>query len=263
MSSALGIIINKIEKGQPFNMISLTNLLVKQGFSREDISVAFVTKRLSKTRWVAINVDPHFMGLMKDLVVEPGATRAEAALIGKSHSVNVSGCILTKRQGTGDPSVVMIANEASFNTVPTSRKALIIENEENFIHINRTYDFLLAHCGIDISDVDVYLGRGGYITNNLAKPLFMAYEHIYLYLDIDIGGAIIAKKVATMSPGSNIKFIIPNDIEDRLPLIKSTAEPEALEKFYKETISHPFLHDALRLVQKHKKFIEQEVFLND
>ncbi len=262
MSARLKGYIEKIEKGEPLNYSAFLRVLEKEGMSqvfvREKIRVS---RQGGRSLYRVDYIDDSFLDSIKSRVVTQDMSRADAALNNKSHAVRVNGSFILRRVGLVHPEVVIIDAEGGFFPPTKNRKALVIENRQNFLSIESTIAFLKKHCGITITEEwDLLLGAGTEINNHLHERYLSSYSNIYMLLDLDVGGLKLAKTLAAHTPAADHYFILPQDINLRLATVVGKASQEVIEQVF-QMGRIPFLYHAARSIIKQKKILEQESYI--
>ncbi|CAA0096259.1 Uncharacterised protein [BD1-7 clade bacterium] len=261
MSQQIINYLSKIDNGQHINLDAFLKVLASSGIDKQEAVLAIHSTKVSKNAYAIKSISEDFRKKIEAVMLPQNATRNEAALKGLSHSVNVDGSLLIRRIGKGHPEVVIVGSDGVSSARNTGTTAVIIENEQNFISIDKTAEFLKVFCGLYIDKKDIYLGRGGYITKKNHASLLQQYENIYLFLDLDFGGLKIAKSIYKMTPSAHHHFVLPSDIAERITAFDSTADSKQVEKCFTLAKDVRFLEKALKLIVQQNKFIEQEVFL--
>lgn len=263
MSARLKRYINKIERGEPLNYSKFLGVLAKEG-----VSPALVREKIRMSRqgrsalYRVDHIDDGFLVSIKSLVVTKAMSRADAALKNKSHAVRVNGSFILRRMGLAHPEVVIINAEGAFFPSTTNRKALVIENRQNFLSIELTAAFLKEYCEINITDEwDLLFGAGGEIGNHLHERYLSSYSNICMLLDLDIGGLMVAKALAARTPTADHYFILPRDINLRLEGVVGKASQEVIEQALEIGQATPFLARAARSIIEQKKTLEQESYI--
>lgn len=264
MSARLKSYIEKIESGKPLNYRSFLRALEKEGISQAIIRDNIrVVPQGGNSLYRVDFIDKSFLDNLKSRVVTDDMSRADAALKNKSHAVRVNGSFILRRVGLAHPEVVIIDSEGGyFPSTTSNRKALVIENRQNFLSITLTAAFLQKYCDVNITgEWDVLFGAGGEISNHLHKRYLSNYSTIYMLLDLDVGGFKVAKALAARTPEANHSFIVPQDIDKRLELVDQEAPQNVIEQAYLVGKTESFLANATQSIMKHRKVLEQESYI--
>ena len=263
MSARLKRYINKIERGEPLNYSKFLNVLTKEGISPALVREKTKISRQGRSALYRVDyIDDRFLANIKSRVVTKDMSRAEAALNNKSHAVRVNGSYILRRVGLAHPEVVIIDPKGAFSPPTNNRKALVIENRQNFLSIELTAAFLKEHCEINITDEwDLLFGAGGEIGNHLHERYLSSYSNICMLLDLDIGGLRLAKALAARTPAADHYFILPRDINLRLEGVVGKASQEIIEQALELGRATPFLARAARSIIEQKKTLEQESYI--
>lgn len=260
----IGYYLDKISKGQSVNARAFKKSLLSAGISIDEIHayLSFTSGSSTKLNEVVF-LDPSFKSKLEVLSsAQNTSSRNLAATQNFSHDTNVEGSFILLRHGTNHPEVVIFDAEGSFSTRPTESCALIIENRQNFLSIEATSSFVDRECNLDITrGFDVIFGAGNEITNALHSTFLSLYDRIYMLFDFDAGGFQIAATLASITPGSEHVFPIPNNLESRLKKVVLHANQDTLSKVYTLGTNNSFLEIPSKLVVNHKKTIEQESYL--
>lgn len=184
--------------------------------------------------------------------LQPGETtyaRVNRALDGSSHSVNVSGAMLTMwNRHLSHPQIVVATSEDTIMPpgIVLGRRALIVENLENFLHLESTIA-LLPSCQLteEWQDADVIYGAGNSVTNHLFTPFLQGYDVIGCLFDADLGGIRMFDTLYQRQQLPTLHFITPHDLPERLRA--STRRISASDKVKLSTYMQrtpPIIHAA-------------------
>jgi len=199
-------------------------------------------------------------------ILAPSASRIEAAQHGDSHKKRVSGA-LVNLFFSGDPhpsAIINTAESMSGSGKPFAQSVLVIENLELFVRVDETLSFIDKHCGraISRSDTDIIYGAGTGICNQLNADFLSQYQTIYCLLDIDPGGLAIYKGLQSIAgESSNVIFIMPTNLEDMLHASPRKLSEAERGKVAKTTGLTDGALEALKLIYKTHKTLEQELYL--
>lgn len=263
MSSKLKGYLEKIEQNKPLNYKAFLSVLEIEGVLYDEAIKNMDIRRVGKSsQYLIESITPTFKAKLGALTMDINASRAQAARLNKSHSVRVNGSFILRRLGAAHPEVVIIANDGTCSGTSVNKKALIIENRQNFLSIEDTIAFLHQYCSLTIdSSWDVLFGAGGEISNHLHSQFLSEYTDIFMYLDVDVGGLNVAMALASRTPNAQHHFVLPHDIGERLESLPIKANQSVLEEAYRIGLSIPFLHEASSNIVNNQNTIEQESYL--
>lgn len=191
--------------------------------------------------------------------------RESLAQQNRSHDANVDGSFIIIRSSNNLPTLITIGGNGDVvSGFDQKKQALLIENRQNFLKINETMKFINEYTNTNLApDLDIIFTEGNAITNALHKSFLTEYEHLFLLLDLDLGGLTIAKNLAELLPNTTMKLILPLDIEERILKVVEVQPHDYLEKVFNLGNNYPLLSVAASIIHKHKKILEQESYLND
>lgn len=259
--------LRKIDAGNPIPYLQFLKILqspdLNLNFKSSDIKV----RKVSGTLYRVTQLDPALREELNTIVTEQFSDRVSGAKQNRSHAYSVNGSMLLCRDGNFHPYVVMFDTDGHYTPQPKCiSSALLIENRQNFICIDKTLPFVAKHCGLDPSDLEnmvTIFTEGNAISNILHKQFLSQFEKIYLLLDVDSGGLQIASNIISMLPYSKIRFLVPTDIHQRLEKVRASAAIDAIEKSIKLGARHPQLTHVARLIHTTQRELEQESYLDD
>jgi hypothetical protein len=256
--------LNKIESGKSINFDSFCNQLQKQGYDKHKILKIFSVEKRSHINYIVKVIDENlFSELLINFNEDEITNRISAARAGDSHKYPVSQAMVVLWSCKQPHPVVVLNNSNVINTpVELGKYLLIIENQENFLKKQETLQFLKQQFP-DYQDVelDIAYGSGNAITNQLNKSFFNHYQHIDCLLDLDIGGLKIFSSLLTLIDTEKLEFLLPPCLNELLPHSKINIRKKDLLQLNKYYEKHPTLRAAITLIEKHKKMLEQELYL--
>lgn len=251
--------LEKIEAGLPINYPAFKKLLLGLQLDRSfslDTSSIEAEKVKGDQYCVSILHNGLYQALC-ELANISGGDRAKLATQNRSHSHKVSGSIITARKGADGHPFTLVAwangkidSPAGFTP---SQDCIIIENLENFLHLQGVVG--------EAGSIDVFFGNGMSIANSYHKGLLSRYKHIYMFVDLDLGGLKIAAAVSSLVGHQSVEFMLMPGIEERLDKVAITKPADYLKEVAILGQNYPFLSQPAGLILKNKKTIEQEVFL--
>lgn len=257
--------IEDIDNRRTIHLTKFITLIEMFSLPHQYMSTDIDARKIKGTQYQVERVNEHLMALLRHLVNDGGTDRISAARQNRSHSHKVKGSLFLIRKRDAHPNVVII-DEAGHFQYPKkiSKKALVVENRQNFIYTKRTLTFLEKYTQFESEqDIDVIFGEGNEISNSLHKQFLTQYEHLYLFLDLDLGGLITARNLISLLPKTPIEFLIPADIESRLKNVTEISDVGYIQKVIDIGSACPPLAPFAKLIKEHRCTLEQESYLND
>lgn len=194
-------------------------------------------------------------------------SRSTASKSGNSHYVSVSGAMLAVWFAGEVECINRIFKPGLPNPQPSRRHAIIIENEECFLHKEDTFQFLQQRCDVKwpIEDVEFIYGSGNSISNRLIIPYLKSFEgEVLCLLDVDFGGLrIYSNLLSAGMPMERTRYLIPNDLTERLSRSKrkaSSAELESLSVLYGKS---SLIDNIIKAIRHFGTTVEQESYRAD
>ena len=268
-------ILANIDAGKPINLNlflkSIESLSLRDRIEPDDIKYSKVKGDKYRVEYIK----PSLLTSLNAYAGDEQGSRITAAAQNQSHSQKVIGSylnilLLAHEKSAAYPVFISFDTKGCVtyppNTTSTETSAcdlLIIENVQLFLFWQRTVSFLRARCGFDSTSFDIALGRGNEISNTYHKKFLSKYQTIYLCLDIDLGGLMIAKNLIKLVPGTPYQFLMPDNIDNYLSRVVEQIDLKTLNDIRAIGLQHPGLFNASRIISKHIKTIEQESFLHD
>jgi hypothetical protein len=256
--------LNKIKSGETLNFDSFKKQLLKQGIDDKAIFTIFKTERKSRTNYLVEVLDQAlFSQLLVDYPEHKIEDRVSAAKAGNSHRHVVSQAMVILWPAQKNHPIVVLNNADNINSpVTLAKRLLIIENQENFIQKQQTLRFLQQQfTDFNDKELDIALGAGNAITNRLNKSFFNQYQQIDCLLDLDMGGLEIFKNLINLTQHPKLNFLLPACAGKLLQQSKIHLKEDqliSLRQYYKQ---YPLLRPVIKLISKHKKMLEQELYL--
>lgn len=257
--------IDNIDNSKPINLqkfISLVGQLsLSHTFQPSDVSARKVKGQL----YQVININERLSKELRALVESIGWDRISSSRQNRSHKHKVDGSLLLVRERSSHPNVVLFDKDGNFSGInQNSDRALLIENRQNFIAIDKTLTFLNKEAGLNFElPIDVIFADGNEISNALHGHFLGYYKKLYLFFDFDLGGLIIAKNVNALLPNTLKEFVVPKDIDTRLSKVVEKQSPEYIDKVLKIGLADPLLAPYAKLIKDHQRILEQESYLYD
>ncbi|KFZ28209.1 hypothetical protein IDAT_10250 [Pseudidiomarina atlantica] len=262
MDARLNNYLAKIAANKPIDLAKfrefIASLALDVGYLASEIQ-AVKQGRLYRVTFMP----PELERTLQQLAQTDATSRTGKATINRSHDVAVSGSMLIVRPAAaGHPQVVVFANDrvAQCPFAP-SRQAVIVENLENFLAFAAAAEFLQQRCDIKLAAADYIFANGNQISNQLHQAFLARYERIAIWVDFDFGGFKIAANLAKLVPDTELHFVLPDDIEQRLERISKLQPVNQLYQILEIANQHPFLQAAGRLMARFNRPLEQESYL--
>lgn len=220
-------------------------------------------RKIKGQLYLVTDIDKGLLSELKMIVDGIGKDRISSSRQNRSHLQKVDGSFLLIREGNSHPKVVLFNKEGQFSGVEqTSDSALLVENRQNFISIEKTLIFLEHEVGLNITaPIDVIFADGNEISNSLHHDFLFHYKQLYLFFDLDLGGIIIARNINKLLPNTPKEFLIPKNIEIRLADIVERQPPEYTDQVIKLGLTDPFIAPYAKLIKDHQRILEQESYL--
>ncbi|MCF2948790.1 hypothetical protein L0668_11780 [Paraglaciecola aquimarina] len=259
--------LKKIDEGKAIDYAQFLNLLNSPELNLDATNRDFEVRRVGTNTYKVTRVALWLRVQLDNIIGEIYKDRNSAAKQNNSHAYNVNGSMLLVREGAIHPQVVMFDTDGNY--LPKREwhdYALLIENRQNFISIDKTLSFIKTYC--DIGDVDLQKAltvftEGNAISNALHLRFLCKFKSIFLLLDVDAGGLQIASNLLTLLPNSNVVFLVPSDIKDRLKTVRAPAKTISIEKAIRLGRKHPELTHVAQLIYKTERELEQESYLDE
>lgn len=141
------------------------------------------------------------------------SNRASASHIGRSHDFpsNFAHILVLNRVTESQIPFVVVSNLEGYKTEGKliGKKAVLIENIENFYRYREFLEFI-GHSSM-IDSCDIIFGSGNQICHHLNHSFLSCYDEIYCAQDIDLGGLKIYKTLKNSFPQSD--WLAPDDWE--------------------------------------------------
>jgi hypothetical protein len=258
--------LENIKSGKPINFDSFCKQLLQQEYDTQTILKIFWTQKVSRSKYqVSIIDEERFARLQADFPDYAITNRVSAALAGDSHKHPVSqAMIILWPNRQSHPIVVLNDVNGLKSPVTLCQRLLIIENQENFVQKNESLAFLKHQFpGFNIEELDIAWGSGNAISNRLNKAFFNHYQHIDCLLDLDIGGLKTFANICELTSHPRISFLLPFSAEEQLKNSKIDLQNEHLPDLRKYHENYPPLRPAIEVMIRHKKMLEQEIYLPD
>ncbi|WP_026970846.1 hypothetical protein [Aliagarivorans marinus] len=257
--------LDAIDAQEPIDLPRFKRFLDSLSLSVRIEPDGIVGKRYPTGKYLVTSMDIHLANELRKLVAQPLDHRIAAARQNQSHKHKVEGSLLLIRDNNTHPQVVVFDKHGSYDFhCRIHRKALVLENRQNFLSIEQTKDFIrrfVSQFPDDFGALTVVFAEGNEISNALHKSFLSQFEHIYLLLDLDLGGLTIAKNLHNLLAPTPFTFLLPDDIEHRLSQVVEVTSPEHIAEVIAIGLKLPFLTSAARLIKSFRRTLEQESYL--
>ncbi len=258
--------LRKINNNKPIDVGLFKKCVTDLNISMGEHDVEY--QKIKPNQYIVTRLDASLKDKLEALTSE-NRSRSALSSQNKSHSSKVSRSFIVASKRNGEPTIIAFdSNQNRLNEWNQSSCCLIIENRENFLRPDETIRFIDTHTDYEIpDDVDILFAEGNAITNSYHHAFLNDYKHIYLFLDLDLGGLKIARNIinALSKPEygqSIIHFVMPNDIEQRLAkVVQETNDESYLNKIDDIGIKVPMLKRFSDLISSTRKTLEQDGFL--
>jgi 5S rRNA maturation endonuclease (ribonuclease M5) len=257
--------IENIDKNKPINLQRFIGLVEQLSlfhtFQPSDISARKVKGQL----YQVISINDDLYKELRKLVNDIGWDRISSSRQNRSHQDKVDGSLLLVRENNSHPNVVLFDKEGHFKGINrNSCRALLIENRQNFISIDKTLAFLKKKTDLNFeTPIDIIFADGNEISNSLHRCFFDYYKKLYLFFDLDLGGLTIAKNMNALLPNIPKEFLVPKDIEVRLQKIIEKQSTEYIDKVIKIGCKDQLIAPYAKLIKDYQRILEQESYLYD
>jgi len=256
-----------IKNGVPINYRNFKKKAMGIGLTDSDLLKLFNVKKANKGKVIVnILIDEEFDLLYKKYnALGAFKNRKEAATTGRSHSVKVSGTTFSVRRGLNHPYTVIVRGDSEVvSNTEFSKKLLIVENEENFINIAATHEFLKKHANIDIENMDVMFGSGNRAANSYLSQYYSGYEKVFCFFDFELGVLKTAQSIYNLlndKENNQLEFVISDNAHNDLKEFGVDLNTSHIKKLEKIRNECKVLSKAINLMINTGKMMEQEVYL--
>ncbi|GEK12917.1 Wadjet anti-phage system protein JetD domain-containing protein [Aliivibrio fischeri] len=149
----------------------------------------------------------------KELFEPEISNRVSASYVGRSHdfSSNYAHILVLNRITESQIPFVVVSHLEGYKTEGKliGKKAVLIENIENFYRYREFLEFI-GHSSM-IDSCDIIFGSGNQICHHLNHPFLSSYDELYCAQDVELGGLTIYKTLKASLPQSN--WLAPSDWE--------------------------------------------------
>ncbi|WP_417439893.1 hypothetical protein [Idiomarina abyssalis] len=252
-----------IKAGKPINLAKFKQTLDEVGMD----SSLLQGMKSHGNKYIVTSIDEGLLHSLNSYENYNGSTRNSAANQNKSHSRRVDGSWVIVRDGKSEFSLVIFDEQGNHEFSSSQYKyAVIVENRQNFLSFDKTFLFLREKCGLSqdiLSRCLLIFSDGNEISNYLHKKFLNNFEHLYLFLDIDIGGMQIAANLSELLPKSTMTFVMPGDIASRLNNVLNPISKSELNKALELGNRYALLYPVAKIIRATGRIIEQESYLNE
>lgn len=262
--SRLKSLIHKVEQGQDVNLTQLLKEIDKLNLNVSVHPTDIIGVKSKGGHYTITHFKPELLRTLQALVNDVGNDRISAALQNQSHRYKVDGSFLLIRQHDSHPHVVIMSTDNSYvSSVQQTRYAIVVENRQLFLFPERFMTFLQKYTDVPLDQpIDIIFGTGNELPNSLHARFLSAYDHLYLCLDFDLGGLLIANNLIKLLPTKSISFVHPHDIHQRLEKVICVKHPDYLQSVAKFAVeASPLLKQYALLIRSMGRTIEQESYL--
>jgi len=257
--------IQSIDSERPINLSAFFKLVDSLILTHRREAQDVLATKFKGQLYTITQINDALMSELRVLAVDNGRSRAAAAIQNRSHSVNVNGSFLLIREQFSNPIVVMIdADGHQHAPIPLSQQALVIENRQNFIDADLMIRFLEKHTAFRLMPkMNIIFSEGNEISNALHKNFLSQYDQLHLCMDFDLGGLTIARNLMSLLPDSQINFLVPDDMAERLDKIIERKQAIYIDEVIKIGLATPELAAVAKLIKDKQKTLEQESYLHE
>lgn len=256
-----------IKIGKPINYRTFKKKAYSVGLTDSDLLKLFKVSKYDKNK-DKVNVinEVEFKKLCnKYNSLATFKNRKEAAPTGRTHSIKVSSTTCNIRHGLDHPHTVIVRNDGEvISNTERRRELVIIENEENFLNIIATHEFLKNHANIDIEKMDVMWGSGNRAANNYLSKFYSKYEKVYCFFDYEIGVIKTAQSIYNLlidKKSTQFEFVIADNAHLDLKEFGVDLNTSHIKKLEQIRNECQVLSKAVNLMLNTGKIMEQEVYL--
>jgi hypothetical protein len=263
MSVTIHGYLTKIETGQTVNLEVLLDRLVEAGCQRHELLRLFTSTRLGKTRYQVHITDPTaFAALIERFRPSGLVGRVGAALDGDSHRASVSGTYLLMRsQPHPHPVVALYEADRWHAPRPTGPVGVIVENLENFLDLEQTLIFITGLLHRTSAEIELIYGSGNQVTNRLNAAFLATFSELHCLFDIDPGGLRMYATLRKQLPTSNLRFLAPADVEERLARSRYSLSEQGSQDILQYAGLSPETDQLIRHMRRQNLVLEQETYL--
>jgi hypothetical protein len=263
MSKQLSSFLDKIDEGKAVNLKTFLKTIERVGLNAIDIKNSFLLERFKGDLYYVSFKEPVICEQLHKVALNKTETHISAARQNNSHSYRVDYSFLLARKQNNHPYVITFDEDGQYFSPKnnTYSKLLVIENLSCFMNIEKSIEFLQSNCDYSHdSDTCIVFGAGNQINNELHEKFLKSFLQVDLFLDIDVGGLIIAKTLASTCQ-SSVRFMTPLNIEERLKNVEIGLDEKQREYVFSTGNNTPFLTNICSIMHKTNRSIEQQSFI--
>jgi len=265
MSKQLSSILEKIDEGKAINLQAFLKTIESIGLNTKQIKNSLSLDRHKGNLYYVAFKDLTIREQLHKVALNKEETHISAAQQNNSHSYNVDFSFILARTLFDHPYAITFDENGKYYLPEndTCSKLLVIENLSCFMNIEKSIQFLQSNCDFSHdSDTCIVFGAGNQINNQLHENFLKSFKQVELFLDIDVGGLIIAKTLASICQ-SSVRFMAPLNIEERLKNVEIGLNEKQREYVFSTGNNTPFLTEICSIMLKTNKSIEQQSFIHE
>jgi hypothetical protein len=255
--------LEKVVAGKPINYGAFEKQLELAGITDRQRRDLFRVELAGPNRHTVEILDQVAFNELQNRFVQQALTdRVSAAAAGNSHRVSVSGaCLLLRRESVPHPQVVLFEGKEWHCPVKPAERALLVENLENFLALERTLA-ILPDCGWCPNEpVDLLYAAGNQITNAILQPFLSRYAELNCLFDPDPGGIHMFRTLRQRMPQYSMRFLYPQDIEARLAVSNRLLDVHVRTDLINYTGISPEVDRLIALLRRTNRTLEQETYI--
>lgn len=258
--------LENISKNKPVNLTKFLQLIrglnLDCDFTPQDIQARKVRGHL----YNITQIKPEILEAIQNLATTNMSDRVGASTQNRSHSVRVAGSLLNIRRGDEHPETLMfdVDGELQRDYEYQGETLLVLENKHLFLQVQQTLNFLRDNTRFNASgDLDIIFAEGNAINNRLHQNFLSRYKTIYLVTDMDLGGLKIADNLMRLVPTSNVIFLVPDDIEERLNQVEERMPAAYIDKVITLGVKNIALASYAEMIRRTGRTLEQEAYFSE
>lgn len=227
-----------------------------------DIKKLFSSEMLKKPFYILTPIDYDKYQILKNqyYINSDKTSRVGAALHGNSHNNKCSySYLLCQDSINGNVQSIFFNgnNICKTNKIDFKKKAVIIENMENFGNIDKNF----KNIKINLEEYSFIFGAGNHITNSFFTEFLSDFDELLCLFDIDKEGMEMFTRLDNKH--SNCIYIYPDNIDEYLTKSVRVLNNQEVIGLVVQFESNNKLTDILEKIKIHKKQVEQELYLEE
>ena len=251
--------LKNISSGKEINYKNFKKICSASGIDNSTIKDIFSAVGMSNNKYVLTVKNHELYDLtFSKFYVENNNTKVQSALRGDSKKNKSPYSILTiKERYNALFGISLFFKDNICTQIPfkLKRKLMIVENANVFCDIQSCF----TNSEINLNEYNFVFGSGNSVTDKSFYDFFDSYDEVVCLFDIDLGGFKFYK---TLSLNLKTKLTFYFDKENERKLMKfgnpiSDDTYLKMNNIYKDIQG---LNKIISIVNKHKKFAEQEIF---